>query len=148
LHLFGDELRDYLGVGLGAELSTLGSEFRAQLGEVLDNPVVHHRDTVGRVRMRVNLVGPTMRRPAGVADADRAVQRLALEAALQVLQLALGALARQHAMLEGRHAGGVVAAIFEPLEGVDQVTGYRFGPQDSDDSTHEMLPRDAAAAQR
>jgi hypothetical protein len=52
------------------------------------------RDAVGRVRMRVGLGRRAMRRPARMADADGAGERLGASTALEVDQLALGAAAR------------------------------------------------------
>ena len=120
LDLVGDEMRDDFAVGLGRELGALGFQLAAQLAEVLDDAVVHDGEPVGRVRMRVVLGRPAVRRPAGVADADRAVERLARELCFQILELAFGAPARQHAVLERRHAGGIVAAVLEALERFDQ----------------------------
>jgi hypothetical protein len=45
---------------------------------------MHDREPVSRVRMRVGLVRPAVGRPAGVADADRAIERLARELLLQI----------------------------------------------------------------
>ena len=82
LHFLGDQMRDDLGVGLGRELGALPFQLAAQLAEILDDAVVHDRELVGRVRMGVVLGRPAVRRPAGVADADRAGERFAREAAL------------------------------------------------------------------
>ena len=53
-------------------------------------------------------------------------ERLAREPHLEIFQLAFGAPARQHAVLERGDAGGIVAAIFEALERVDQLRRRRF----------------------
>ena len=120
LHLVGDQMRDHLGVGLARELRAGLFQFVAQLAEILDDAVVHHRDPVGRVRMRVALGRLAVGRPAGVADADGAVERRLAQPVFQIAQLALGAAARQRAAFQRRHARGVIAAIFEALERVDQ----------------------------
>ena len=69
-----DEMRDGLGVGLGAQDVAVGRELLAQLDVVLDDAVVHDRDLAGAVdvRMRVLLARLAVRRPARVADADAA----------------------------------------------------------------------------
>ena len=76
----------------------------AQLLEILDDAVVHDRDLVGRVRMRVHFVRPAVGRPAGVADAAVAGERLAREALFEVFQFAFGAAARQVAAFQRRNA--------------------------------------------
>ena len=96
LHLLADQVRDHFGVGLGDELGALGCQLVAQLAEILDDAVVHDRELVGGVRMRVVLGRTAVGRPAGVADADGAQERLAGEALLEILELAFGAPPRQH----------------------------------------------------
>ena len=112
----------------------------AQLGEILDDAVMDDGDAVGEMRMRVGLVGHAMRRPARVADADQPAERLAAELALQVDELAFGAPARQFAMLDGRDAGRVVAAVFEPLQRLDEQRRHRRVADDPDYSTHAVCP--------
>ena len=80
LHLLGDQMGDDLGVGFAAELAAVFGEPLTQLAEVLDDAVVHDGDAVGGMRMRVALGRPAVRRPARVADADIAGQRLAARA--------------------------------------------------------------------
>ncbi len=127
LHLFGDQMRDDFGVGLGGEFRALGFQLAAQLGEILDDAVVHDRELFGGVRMRVVLGRPAVGRPAGVADADGARRAArARAAASRFLQLAFGAPARQHAVLERGDARGIVAAIFEALERIDQLRRSRL----------------------
>jgi hypothetical protein len=67
----------------------------------------------------VGFGGLTVRRPARVADADRAAERSRGKFRLQVLELTLGASPLQPAVLERRHASGIVAAVFEQLQCVD-----------------------------
>ncbi len=71
LELQLDEVGDGLGVGLGDEHVVVGLEAGAQVGEVLDDPVVHQRDPVGvaGVRVGVDVVGRAVGGPAGVPDA-------------------------------------------------------------------------------
>ena len=76
LHLVGDQMHHHLGVGVGLELVALGGEHLLQLAEILDDAVVHHRDALAHVRVGVGLGGAAVRRPARVADADMALQRL------------------------------------------------------------------------
>ncbi len=87
LHLLGDEMGDHLGVGLRAELRALALQFLAQLAEILDDAVVHDRQTVGGVRMRVALGRPAVGCPARMADADGAGERLAREPASRLRSL-------------------------------------------------------------
>jgi hypothetical protein len=82
--------------------------------------------------MGVGFRGLAMGRPAGVADADRAAQRRRGKFRLQVLEFALGAPPLQPAVLERRHAGGIVAAVFEPLQRIDNRARDWPRPEDAD----------------
>jgi hypothetical protein len=71
-----------------------------------------------------------------VADTGRAAKRLAPQLGLEIAQLAFGATARQLPTFERRHTGGVVAAIFEPLERVDELLRDRLATKNTDDAAH------------
>ncbi len=90
--------------------------------------------------MSVGLGRLAMRRPAGVADADRPAKRRSCKLRLQIFQLALGAPPLQSAVLECRDASGIVAAVFEPLQRGDNRARDRSGPENPDNSTHSIVP--------
>ena len=90
--------------------------------------------------MRVGLGRLAVRRPAGVADADRPAKRRSRKLRLEVFQLALGAPPLQSAVLECRDASGIVAAVFEPLQRGDNRARDRSGPDNPDNSTHRRSP--------
>ncbi len=139
-HLVGDEMSDDLGVGLGQELGAAALQLGAQLGEILDDAVVDDGDAVGRVRMGVDLVRTAVGRPAGVADADGARERLLGKPDLEVAELTLGAAAGKAAGLERRYARRIVAAVFQALQSIDHARRDRRLTEDSDDSAHEANP--------
>ena len=136
----GDQMRDHFGVGLARELRAGLFQLVAQLAEILDDAVVHHRDPVGRVRMRVALGRLAVGRPAGVADADGAVERRLAQPVFQIAELALGAAARQRAALQRRDARGIIAAIFEALERVDELPRHRLMAENPDNPAQVRLP--------
>ncbi len=119
-----------------ANVTPRAFQIAPQLAEIFDDAVMHHRELVGGVRVRVVLGGPAMGRPAGVADADGAEERLAQQPRFEVLELALGAPAHQLAAFERGDAGGIVAAIFQPLERIDELRRRRLLPDDPDDAAH------------
>ena len=135
-----DEGRD-LGIGLGRERISLGGEFLAQSPEILDDAVVDHREPWRGVRMGVGFGRLAVRRPAGVADSDRPAERRGRKFGFKVLELALGAPALEQAVLERRHAGGIVAAIFEPLQRIDNRARDGAAPQNADNPAHQKSPR-------
>ncbi len=87
-----------------------------------------------------------VRRPARVADADRAVHRLAFEPGGEVGELALGAAPLDAAVDQGRDPGRIVAAIFEPPQPLDQLGRDRRLRDDADDAAHQpFFPASAVA---
>jgi hypothetical protein len=71
-----------------------------------------------------------------MADAGQAGERLALKPRLEIPQLAFSATALEVAVLDGGHARGIVAAIFQPLERIDQLTGNGLAAKNPDNSAH------------
>jgi hypothetical protein len=144
----GDQMSNDLAVGLGGELGALPFQLPAQLAEVLDDAVMHDGEPVGRVRMCVVLGRASVRGPTGVADANRAAERLEREHCFQILELAFGAPPREDTVLERRHAGRVVAAIFEALECFDELRGDRLAADDSDNAAHSSMHSPNRVAER
>jgi hypothetical protein len=142
-----DELGGDLGVGLAEELDALGDELPLQLGEVLDDAVVDHREavSVGEVRVGVEVGRAAVRRPAGVADSRRAAaHRIRFERFAQRGELArLLAGVQAPVLIDDRDAGGVVSAVFEPREARDEDALAVPGADVSDDSTHANDPKPA-----
>ena len=85
---------------------------------------------------------------AGLPEADRPGERLHLQPRLQVDQLALGPAASQVARLQGRHAGRIVAAVFEPLQRLDNAARYRIPAEHPDNSTHASVSPDVSPRAR
>ena len=140
LHLVGDEMGDHLGVGFAGELGAAGFQLLTELAEILDDAVVDHRDAVGGVRMGVGFGRLAVGRPAGVADAGVAAQRLAAQPVFEIAKLALGSAARQRAMLERGDARGIVAAVFEPLQRVDKLPRHRLTAENANDPAQSDDP--------
>ena len=111
-----DELRDRFGIGFGGEFLAGGFQLRAQGGMVFDDAVMHDRDTRGAVRMGVAFGRCAVGCPARVADTGGAGERRFVEQGSEVGQLAAGAPSVDVAVHQGRDAGAVVAAIFQPAE--------------------------------
>ena len=140
VHVRLDEVRQDLGVGLGAQLVAARLQLGAQLQVVLDDAVVDDDDVAGAVAVRVGVVVRRLavRRPARVADAGarrrdtrpRAPARSAesLPAPLVTLDLAV---------VEDGDAGAVVAAILEPLQSIEQQRRRVTLARVADDAAHQ-----------
>ncbi len=143
----GDQVRDHLGVGLRREDGAVGQELLLELHVVLDDAVDHDVDPVVgvEVRVRVGLRDAPVRRPARVADPGRGGRREHRDGTLAVAlghRLAqVGEVAdRAHGLeplltLEG-DACGVVAAVLELLQPVEQDLLDRAMTDVADDSAH------------
>ncbi len=123
-------------IGIAREPDARGFEFAPEFAEVLDYAVVHDRDLLGRVRMGVDFVGPAVRRPTRVSDADSPCERLFSESPLKVSQLALGAPAPKVPAFQGRDTGRVVAPVFEAPQRPDDPRHRRLAPDNPHDSAH------------
>ena len=138
LELGGHQMGDHLGVGFGLELRAFGFELLTQLPEIFDDAVVHDGHALGGMRMGIVLVGPAVGRPAGMADPDGAGERTIVEPLLEILQLSFGPPAREASALQRRDPSGIVAAIFEALERIDDLACDRLAAQNSDDPAHRI----------
>ncbi len=121
------EVSDDLGVGVRDERVAICAQLRAQLVVIFDDAVVHDRYPARDVRMGVFLRRHAVRRPAGVRDAD--VSGKALRPG-ELFQLGdaprrahapeLRVRAARRLAVEHRDPGGIVAAILEPLQPLDE----------------------------
>ena len=117
----------------------VGDQALAQLAVVLDDPVQddrHLRAVAADQRVRVRLRDASVRRPARVAEAVLGLGAVGTRSLLQVLEVADGADVLEPVSLAERDPGGVVAAVLEPLETLDQELLALPRPDVSDDSAH------------
>ena len=82
-------------------------------------PVVHQGDRSDDVRVGVAHGRSAVRRPARVGDACRSVERMCREFACKIFELALGSATLELSIGDRADAGGIVAAVFEPLQPVE-----------------------------
>ena len=152
--VFGDDLVDdfaqqfgrHFRVGGRGETIAFRHQIEPQLRGVFDDAVVDdgHFAVLAGVRMGVDVARLAVGGPAGVPDAHGGGgHRIALDVFDEVLQAA-GLLAHRHLLHAGgaqRHAGRIIAAVFEALQAL-QAHFQRFAahridlPCVSNDSTH------------
>ncbi len=92
LHLL-DEVGDDFGIGFGDELVALRGEFALEVEVVFDDAVVDDDDAAGAVAMGMGILfrGAAVGGPAGVADAEGAVEGMIAQDLFKVAELAGGA---------------------------------------------------------
>jgi hypothetical protein len=133
---------DDLGIGLGDEGVAFFRQLTLQFQVVFDDAVMHHHDAPGAVPMGMGVFfgWPAMRRPAGVADAIGAVQRMLPDHLFQVAQLARRA-AQFQPMSRGPHgdAGRVISPVLQPSQAFKNDRDYVFRADISHDSTHRFI---------
>ena len=135
------KLRHHLGVGLGGEGRAPGGQLFTQFREVFDDAVMDDGDAVDEMRMGIGFVGNTVRRPAGVSDADHARQRLFRKSLLQVEELSFRPATVHRAIVDGGYTRRIVTAIFETLQRIDKPFSNGLGSDNSDNSAHIFLHR-------
>ncbi len=137
-----------LGVGLGEQVVAGRLDLGPELGEVLDDAVVHQGDPTGvaEVRVGVDVVGGPVGGPPGVPDAGRGRwQRLVGEHLLEVGELARALAPRDRAIGHQRDPGGVVSAVLEASQALDDlrllVADVPHDPAHARESTGAVGPR-------
>src|SRR5206468_10919785 len=158
LELVLEKVHDDLGVGLRRELVPGRNEWRLQLLEVLDDPVVDDRGR-GRavdVRVRVLLRRPAVRRPTRVADAGLAIRWVRRDDRGEVVELSLRAHDVEMSVLLKSDTRRVVAAVLVASQSGHQQWKRRAWTDVADDPAHQTnssplmrapaarCPRDAA----
>ena len=121
VHVLLDEVRHDLGVRLAREGVPALGEPGAQVLVVLDDAVDHDRDTPGAVGVRVGvlLVGPAVRGPARVPEAGGGRGAVVARGLEQLVQVADGAHHVDAVRLDERDPRGVVAAVLQAPEAVE-----------------------------
>ena len=132
-----DEVGDAFGVRFARENHAPGRELLLDRFVVLDNAVVRNRHPLAReYGMSVLFRGRAVRSPARVGDTDLALKGLPFEFLDQPGHLPGPAKAFQTAVVEQRQSGGVVAAVLQAAQPVQQQRGDVPLGRDSDNSAH------------
>ena len=136
-----EQVRDDLGVRLGAEDVPVGDQPLLERHVVLDDAVEHDGEAVvaARERVRVGLGRPAVGGPARVADAGRRGRAVRARDLLEHAQVADRADDLELVAVDQRDAGRVIAAVLETLESADQ-KGLAETPSGiADDAAHSRL---------
>ena len=139
--MLADQMRQHFSIGIGGEIVTaFALQLFAQRRVIFDHAVVHERDfsALVKMRMRVFIGHFPVGSPARVADAVLPAGRFLGHEFGQVRDPS-GTFARFDLLpVYDGNAGGVVAAIFEAAQAI-QEDGRRFCAADiSDNSTHNF----------
>ncbi len=140
LQMVLDQVGEHLGVGLRAELVPLAEEALLDLQVVLENPVVNH-DQLARavgVGMGVFLGGPAVRGPPRVADPERAGDGPLAQNPFEQLDAPGRAPDVQLAAVQDGHARGVVAAVLQALQPLDDDLDGTLVTHVPDDPAHGL----------
>ena len=135
-----EQVDDDLRVRLALEGVARGDELLAQLREVFDDAVVHHGEApvVRQMRVGVQVRGRAVRRPAGVPDAGAAGHgRAAGGLVRELLHLAADLLHLNDLIAHDGDARGVIAAVLQPPESLQQQGRGLPRAGKSNDSTHD-----------
>ncbi len=134
------QLRHDLGIGLGLEPDALTDQEFLDLDVVFDDAIVDDGELAvfAHVGVGVDDVRRAVRRPAGVAEADAALQvRAAVDLLAKDLEPAHGFFDLQLSLRrDDGHARGVIPAVFQMCQPIQQNGGRLFLTNESNDSTH------------
>ena len=131
-------MRGNLGIGTAAENVAERLQMRLERRVVLDDPVVNDDDLAiaADMRVRVDVGGLTMRRPARVSDAQRSDDRMPFQQPSQFLHSAGFLANRNLAAVDHGDPRAVVAAIFEPPQTFQQNLGSGTKADITNDTAH------------
>ena len=130
---------DDFGVGFGDELVAFGDEGVFEGEVIFDDAVVDDDESAGAVAvgMGVFFGGAAVGGPAGVADAEGAVEGRVGDDVFEVAEFAGGSAQGEAFGATGYcDAGGVVAAVLEAAKTFNDYWDDRLRSDISDDSTH------------
>ena len=133
-----DQVRQHLGVRLGLERVARRLKRLLERQVVLEDPVVDDHDRAGAVGVRVGVLlgGPPVGGPARVTDPEGAVERALAEGRLEVAETPGTAPDLEHPVGDDGDARGVVPAVLEALQAVEDDAGCASRTDVPNDSTH------------
>jgi hypothetical protein len=144
LHLVGEYIQQYFGVGVGVQVTQVVLEQLAgQLFGVGQVAVMRQGDAVGRVhvkRLGQGCTGAAGGGIAHVADADTAAQLLHMVLAKHITHQALALALAETTAITGHDTGGVLAPVLEHGERVVNLRRDIGFANDSNQATHALLP--------
>ncbi len=130
-----------LGVGLGLELVAVRFQTLTQLLIVLNDAVMYdcYLALAAQMWVRVAVGRLTVGGPAGVTDTASAVHvaALFLDLLFKVCNAAACLDNAQAVLGEGSHTGGVIAAVFQTVQTLDENRKRVLASGESNDSTHK-----------
>ena len=126
------------GFGVGFAFEIGARKFGPQFAVILDDAVMDHGDGAVLVGVGIGLGRGAMGGPTGVPDARLARQGFMHQPVGEVDELAHGAAAGKMAILQRRDARAVIAAIFQPLERLEDQGGDLMAAQNADDTAHGL----------
>ena len=130
---------DDFGVGFGLEFVAFGDEVLLELEIVFDDAVVDDHEGACAVAVGVGVFfgGAAVGGPAGVADAEGAVDGVGGDDGFEVAELAGGSAEFEGGGASGYgDAGGVVAAVLEAAQAFNDDGDDGLGANVTNDSTH------------
>jgi len=147
-----DQVGDDLGVGLGDELVALRGELALELEIIFDDAVVDDDDAPGAVAMGVGIFfrGAAVRGPAGVPDAEGALDGVLEKNLFEIAQLAGSApdFERGSGRAANSDASRIVSAVFEPPQPLNDDGNYFLGTNIANNSAHKAILCDSKLNRR
>src|SRR5215469_339762 len=142
LREFFDNVGDDFGVRLGDKFVAISEKLLFQLDVIFDDTVVHHNDLAGAVpvRMRVFLGGTAVRGPSRVADSIDALNGSGSDRFFKIAEFAWCTPNLEFSVVAyNGDASGIISAVFEALQPIQDQRNDTFGANVADNSAHSGL---------
>ena len=136
VQVLGKQMGDDFRIRIGRKTDAIGDKLFFQLFIILDNAIMHHRNALTAMRMRIGFNGGPMCCPACMPDADAALQRTLAQFFAQSVELTLGAATHQLAVGNGCNSRTVITAIFQSLKPVKNRLGDIVFADNANNTTH------------
>ena len=140
IHLFEKVCHDF-GVGIRLEDMAFVDQLLLERHVVFDDAIVYDDEMIMAVAMRMGIPirWLSVRRPAGMPDADVSGERMRLQCGFQICQTTFFLFDRDRTFVIDGDASRIIAAIFEASQPIDQKTGRFAAAHITYNTTHTVF---------
>ena len=140
IHLFEKVCHDF-GVGIRLEDMAFVDQLLLERHVVFDDAIVYDDEMIMAVAMRMGIPirWLSVRRPAGMPDADVSGERMRLQCGFQICQTTFFLFDRDRTFVIDGDASRIIATIFEASQPIDQKTGRFAAAHITYNTTHTVF---------
>ena len=117
----------------------LRGQFVTQLAVIFNNTVMHDGDILCRMRVRIGFIRHAVSRPTRMPDTDCPRQRIFRDFSLQINNFTLCPAPFDPAVNQRCDTGGIISAIFQPFQPVNQKRCHLSVGNNTDNTAHNVF---------